>query len=314
LSKLSILYKQGAAQAASAYKLKEKRKNAFFKNWILYLLLLPSVGSMILFIYYPTLNAIYHSFFDWHPGFESRFIGFDNYIRAFTDTIFLKGFGYVGLLVLFGVTLAFAVPFIVAEMLMSIKRTKIQSLFKSLLILPLAFPSIVTILLWGFLFDPNQGGINKLLGLLHLSNSINWLGTERLAIFSIMLIGFPWVASLPFLVYLAGLQSIPDEIRQSSLIDGCNVFQRILYIDIPSVLSQTRMLTILAVVGWIQNIVPIMLLTRGGPSYGTMVPGLWTYFSAFTNGEWGYAAALSTILFFIMIIISFFSWKLMRTE
>ena len=288
------------------------KKRKFRRYLPLYLLLIPTMTFIAVFSYFPALSAFYHSTFNWHPGFQSNFTGLSNFVQAFQDNDFLSGFRRVMWLVLFGVTIAFATPFLVAQMLLAVRNQRIQSILKALLIIPLAFPGVVTILLWGFMFDPTQGLINTTLHSLGVHGTINWLGSPRLALFSIMLIGFPWVAGLPFLVYLAGLQSIPPELHEAARIDGANAFHRILRIDVPLVMSQTRLLTILAVVNWMQNIVPMMLLTNGGPSYATMVPVLWAFNQAFTVGQWGYACALSVILFIIMLTVSLISSRLIK--
>ncbi|MFD1676836.1 carbohydrate ABC transporter permease [Alicyclobacillus fodiniaquatilis] len=276
----------------------------------LYLLLVPSFGMLGVFGYYPAFSALLHAFYDWHPGFRSTFVGLANFEQAIHDPIFIRSFWHVFLMVLVGITVGLAVPFVVAELLVAVRNPRVQSVLKVALIVPMALPGIVTILLWGAMLEPTQGVVDQFLKTLGLPHSFNWFGSPHLALISIMLIGFPWVAGLPFLLYLAALQAIPSEIREAAIIDGASVVHRLTRIDIPLVMPQTRLLVVLSIIGQMQNLIPMLLLTQGGPDFATMVPAGWAMDEAFTDGNWGYASALSVILFIVMLVVSVISWIL----
>ncbi|MHB1630146.1 MAG: carbohydrate ABC transporter permease [Bacilli bacterium] len=281
----------------------------------LYLTVLPTLILLIAFNWYPALSQFWHSLFDWTPGFPSQFVGVSNFVQAYQDSTFTSGFVKLFWLMLFGLIVpTLVVPFTAAEMLVAVRNPRTQGILKVALVIPMAFPGVVTLLLWGYMFDPSTGLIDAILKMFGMTHAINWLGNPHTALISLMLIGFPWVGGLPFLVYLAGLQSIPTELREAAVIDGASVFQKIVRIDIPLVFSQTRLLIILGIVGGIQNIVPMALLTQGGPAFSTMVPILWTFDQAFTYGMWGYACALAVILFVAMTILSVVAFRLSRSS
>jgi ABC-type sugar transport system permease subunit len=271
---------------------------------------LPSFLGLAIFDYFPAVSAFFHAFYNWHPGFESTFVGISNFIQAMTDPVFLLSFAHVAFMVLAGITLGLAIPFVVSEMLIAVRNKRLQSIFKTALLVPMAVPTIVTILLWGAMLTPESGVVDEILKSLGLPHSYAWYGSPHLALISIILIGFPWVAGLPFLVYMAALQAIPEEIRDAAIIDGASALTRIIHMDIPLVMSQTRLLLILAIISQMQNLMPILLLTQGGPDFATMVPSGWMFDQAFTYGNWGYAAALSVVLFIVMLVVSIASWVL----
>lgn len=297
-------------RAASANATLYKR---VIKAWPYYVALIPTILLLGIFGYYPAINGFYHAFFNWEPGFYSNFIGLDNFSTMLHDTLFWQSFKNIGQFFVFGVTIAWALPIFAAELVMTLSSERWRFFFRSLLIVPFAFPVAVQVLLWGFLYDPNVGVFNTLLHAIGLGAlAHNWLGDPNTALYSLMFMNAPWIASIPFLIFLARLQAIPQEIFDASMIDGANRFRRCFAIDIPLMFPQFRLLMVLAVIQLLQFAVPVALLTNGGPAYATIMPVLYLIQAAFVNSDWGYAAALSAVLFLIMFILSLLIQRLSR--
>ncbi|WP_022884772.1 carbohydrate ABC transporter permease [Glaciibacter superstes] len=279
------------------------RKRVVIRWWI-YLALLPLAVFIGYFAYYPAVSAIFWSFFHWQPAAESTFLGFGNYITMFSDQIWWSSFRNLGLIFLFAVV-SWVFPLLAAELLISLRSARWQFTMRTLLIVPMAFPGVVTALVWGFFYSPNDGVINqtlKALGLEALAQ--NWTGQESTALLSLLFVGFPFIAGLPFLIFYSSLQNIPTEVLEAAQLDGVGRFARFWQIDLPLMASQVRILLFLAVVGTLQYGFVAYILTAGGPDNATMVPILRMINVAFQGGDWGYSAALSTTLFLITIIIS----------
>lgn len=292
---------------------KVRFRSQFLRSWKLYLVLLPTFLILGLLSYYPALNGLYHSFFTWQPGYDSPFTGLDNFTAMVKDSVFLHSFGNIIQFFIFGVTLAWLVPLLTAEMVLTLASKRLQFLFRTLLIIPLAFPLVVVYLLWGFIYDPQVGLLNETLKALGLGMfTRNWLGDPSLALYSLMLLGVPWIASTPFLIFLAGLQAIPNEIFDAASLDGAGWIRRIMLVDIPLLASQFRLLLVLAVISFIQFAVPMALLTNGGPAYATMTPALYMINAAFFDSNWGYAAAISTVIFLITLALSAIIMRVQR--
>ncbi|MFF1572319.1 carbohydrate ABC transporter permease [Leifsonia sp. NPDC058292] len=282
--------------------MRSPRKRVF--RWQLYLALLPLALIIGYFAYYPALSGIFWSFFHWQPAGVSTPIGFDNYVTMFNDPIWWSSFRNLGFIFLFAVV-SWVLPLFAAELLVSLKSIRWQFVMRTLLILPMAFPGVVTALVWGFFYSPNDGVINQTLKALGLGAlAQNWTGQNSTALLSLLFVGFPFIAGLPFLIFYSSLQNIPTEVLEAAQLDGVGRVARFWRIDLPLMAGQVRILVFLAIVGTLQYGFVAYVLTAGGPDNATMVPILRMINVAFQGGDWGYSAALSTTLFVITIAIS----------
>lgn len=273
--------------------------------WYVYLALAPLFATLAVFAYYPAASGIWHSFYEWRPGFESPFVGLDNYATMLTDDLWWSSFRNLGLMFVFGVTVSWAIPLLAAELIISLKSKRAQFFFRTALIAPMAFPGVVTVLLWGAMYEPKNGVINRALRSVGLDAlAQNWVGDPQFALLSLLFIGFPFVAGLPFLVFLTTLQNISTEIFEAAALDGCGRLRRLVKIDLPLMASQLKLLVFLATISVLQYGFAAYLLTSGGPDNATQVPVLRMLAVAFQGSDWGYAATLSTTLFVMTILLS----------
>ena len=272
--------------------------------WYAYLALLPLVLVLAAFQYYPALNGIFHSFFDWNPAGESRWVGVDNYVRMLGDELWWRSFRNLGVIFGFSI-LAWVLPLLAAELTSSLRSERAQFVYRTLLIIPMAFPGIVTALIWAFMYQPNRGVINEALRALGLGDlAQNWVGNPDLALISLLFIGFPFIAGLPFLIFYTALRNIPREVFEAAELDGVGRLRRVWTIDLPLMANQVKLLVFLAVVATVQYGFVAYVVTGGGPDNATIVPLLRMFGIAFQAQDWGYAAALSTTLFLITLVLS----------
>ncbi|MGW4799575.1 carbohydrate ABC transporter permease [Nonomuraea sp. NPDC004297] len=246
-----------------------------------------------------------HSFFEWRPGFASPFVGLENYRTMLGDDLWWASFRNIGIIFLWAVTLMWVFPLLAAELVMSLSSERLRFVFRTLLILPLAFPAVVNVLLWQFMYDPRDGVINSLLRAVGLDGLAgNWIGDPSTALVALMTIGFPWVASLPFLVFLSALQNVPVEIYQAAEVDGAGRLRRFWSIDLPMMFRDVKLLFVLAVISVLQYGMQAHIMTGGGPDNATQVPVLRMLDAAFLDTSWGYAATLGTVLFAMTLVVS----------
>ncbi|HEX3815129.1 MAG TPA: sugar ABC transporter permease [Mycobacteriales bacterium] len=268
-------------------------------------MLLPTFGMLGAFAYYPAISGIVHSFYDWRPGFSSPFVGLANYRTMLSDDLWWKSFKNLGIIFAVSVTLMWALPLVAAELVITLRSQRAQFVFRTLLIAPMAFPGVVTVLVWSFIYDPNNGVLNrffKAIGLGALQH--NWVGEPNTALPALLAIGFPWIASLPFLIFLSQLQNIPAELFEAASLDGAGRWRRLWAVDLPLLTRQIRLLFFLATISVLQYGFAAYLVTQGGPDDATQVPVLRMLGVAFQGQEWGYAATLSTVLFVITLAFS----------
>ena len=277
--------------------------------WPLYLALSPTLLLVGIFTYYTTAQGIQMSFTSSNNVSLNYFVGLDNYNTLLHDTIFWNGFGNLLKYLVYGLTVGWFFPFAAAELLISLSSQRWQFIFRTALLLPMAFPIAVVGFTWQALYnaDPsNQGVFNALLGDMGLGGlEHNWLGDPRTALYALMFMGFPYIAGLVFLLLLGGLQNIPLEVLEATAIDGCGRWRRIFAIDLPLLSDQFSLLFMLTLIGFpTGGSITLLLVTNGGPAFATMVPIVWLIQTGVAAGNFGYAAAMGNCLFVLGVVCS----------
>ncbi|MDI9547832.1 MAG: sugar ABC transporter permease [Chloroflexota bacterium] len=286
---------------------------AMRRSWQAYALLFPIFALLIVFVYYPPILGLVRAFYEWAPLRPARFVGFENFVNYFIYPESGREIANVLKLTYMGFVTGVIAPFVMAELIFSIRETVSKEIYRFAIVIPMLVPGVVYTLLWQHIFDPNLGPINSFLrgvGLNHFAR--NWLGDPATALYAIIAVGFPWVSGIGTLVFLGGLAQISESVFDACLIDGCTGLRRIWQVDIPLVLGQVRFLTILSVIGSLTTFERVMILTRGGPGYATSVPGLRMYERAFVTGEFGYASAIGLLLFAFALFLLFVINRLLR--
>lgn len=281
----------------------------------LYAFLMPSLVLLLVFQYYPAIMALYRSLFEWDIGAEPKWVGLENFVTMFTvDHTFQQSLWVVTQFTVFGIATVLTVPIIVAEAIYRL-RDKVSSYwYRILMILPAVIPGIVHILIWQFLYEPRVGLVNNLLRFVGLESWTRaWLGDPDVVVYAAMFSHFPFVGGVTVLIYLAGLQTIPQEVHDASLVDGATGLRQIWSIDIPYIIGQIKLNIILGIIGQLQGFGYIFVLTQGGPANASMVPGLWLYTNAFLFSKVGYASAIGVFLFVIIMILTIINFKFIKT-
>ena len=189
--------------------------------------------------------------------------------------------------------------------------------YRVMILLPMVAPGVVGTLIWKNIYDPNNGlmvAICRFLGFVGQEQAIDWLGDPSLIIFSIIFMGFPWVGGTSVLVYMSGLSGISTEVIESSVLDGAGRLRRFFSIDLPSVMGQIKYFLVFGIIGGIQDYSTQIILTNGGPGFRTMVPGYYMFTQAFKADRMGYASAMGTVLFFLILIITILTMKFVKSS
>ena len=181
-------------------------------------------------------------------------------------------------------------------------------------VVPIVVPGVAVQLIWGGMIYSDHGLLNETLRAMDLEGwTRGWLSDPRTALAAIMLMGFPFVSGFDVLIYYAGLASIPDSVSEAATIDGCTGVRKFFAIDIPLVLSQLKLILILTIISGLQGFEALFVLTKGGPGFKTMVPGLWMYFNAFSFQRMGYACAIGVILFILIFGLTLINLKYFKS-
>lgn len=273
------------------------------KKWFT-LFLLPALTLYLIFVLLPIVWASIYSLQDWDGIGAMNFIGLQNYFKLFTDDpIFWQAL--VNTLVLMGISLVL----IPAGLIMAIwLNTKImlKSFFKTVIFLPLVMPSVVLGILWAQIYNPISGLLNSALvafGLPHLQRA--WLGEPETALLAILVVVLWQSIGFYVIVYLAGLQNIPEEMIEAAKIDGATDSVITLQIIIPLLSNLIKFTLIFNIITSLKYFDLVFIMTRGQPDHASEVVATHMYNQAFDLYNYGYASAIAFTLFMACVFLSF---------
>lgn len=295
-----------------------RRKNntlgkRFRKNIGYYPFVIPAILIITIFKYYPFLTSVYQSCFNWNGANVHIFTGIGNYVKLFQDRAFWSSIWNIVIVCLATVIINLLFPFLAAEVVTNIKGKRKQNFFKLGFIVPMVVPSMVVILLWKWILAGDYGVLNMLLKAVGLEKLVTpWLATSSTSLGAIIAINFPWIAGLPFLLYLAGRQSISEDLYEAASLEGAGILQKIFYIDIPMLSSQRKLVITYMLIQAFQMFDQPFVLTSGGPGTSTLTPALYIYQRAFNYNQFGYSSASGVILFCIVVGVTLINQKLMK--
>ncbi|MFD2702412.1 carbohydrate ABC transporter permease [Paenibacillus shunpengii] len=277
--------------------------NKSLKNpWVYSMFILPALILFILFFIYPILNSIYYSFTSWNGVSENpKFIGFENYIKAFGDERFWESALNNGWFILF--SCGIQVPLIVLFSLLIANVKRLKGLYKTAVFLPSIMSTAVIGILWGFIYEPNIGLLNQILGLLGIE-PIYWLSDEKYAMFSILLTNAWQWTGFYIIMVLAAILAIPRDLDEAAEIDGANRLQRALSITLPLIKPIISVVIMLSIAGAMKAADIVIVMTKGGPAGSTDVLATYMIKYAITNFKYGYGNTIAVLIFVFTLILT----------
>ncbi|SDE23143.1 raffinose/stachyose/melibiose transport system permease protein [Paenibacillus sp. UNCCL117] len=280
-----------------------------------YLYILPSVLILAVFIYYPVIQNLQSGFFSWSP-FSSKkdFVGFDNYTRLFGDSVF-----YIALkntLLHAGFSLVFQVlgGLMLAAILEDALFRKISPILRTVYFLPVMISVSVIGLLFGFIYNPQIGLLNKLLELIGLGQyATGWLGNSSTAIYAVIAMSQWQGIGYITMLFIVAIQKIPQELYEASKIDGCSKTQAFWYITVPQVKEMMFVTTVFVISQSFLTFADVYVLTNGGPGNSSQVLSTFLYQRAFVDNEMGYASSIANVILAITFLFYMLQTKLFKT-
>lgn len=254
-------------------------------NISLGLMLFPSIFLLVVVSIYPFLWLIKYTAYDYN-GFKAYYIGLDNFTRLFRDTRYwdsvLNTLQYAAL------KLLIVIPISVVSAVLLDQKVKGSKLFRIIFFIPTVISGAIYSLIFYFIYSPYNGLLNSVLNFFGITNAkIDWLGDPKLVMFSVVIVA-AWGAFGNYMIlFLAGLQSISQEVYESANIDGSNKIQDFFYITLPMMGPVLKVVLMLAITQALKDYEGIMVLTGGGPSGKTNVMFLYVYQLMFGNPNSG---------------------------
>jgi multiple sugar transport system permease protein len=272
--------------------------------------LLPTLLGFFIFILGPVITSFLIGFTRWDLLTPPRWIGLENYYKMFFDmplfwTILRNTFYYTLLYVPASVVLPLLVAIVMNQQLRGI------TFYRSVYFLPVVTSTVAVALVWQWLYNPQFGPINYLLGLVGIRGP-EWITTPQWAMPALVLMSVWQGLGYNMVIYLAGLQGIPEEFYEAAAIDGANMWHRFRYITVPLISPTTFFVLIISLIGSLQVFEQTYILTQGGPAYATLTISYYIYQQAFQWFHMGFGAALSYVLFVIILIFTLVQFRLQR--
>ncbi|MEK5163722.1 sugar ABC transporter permease [Paenibacillus sp. FSL R5-0527] len=284
-----------------------KRMNATWRRKLTpYLLILPNVLIYFIFIFVPLLCVVYLSFTNYSILSPGHWVGLSNYARMLEDQLFMGAVKNTFVFWIVSVLPQMALGLVLAVLLNS--KIKGLSFFRAGLYLPSVISGVAVSMTWLYLYDFQSGPFNAVLKGLHL-NPINWLGDAQYALMSISILGI-WVGTgYALIVYLAGLQSISQELYEAAGIDGASKLRIFFRITVPLLNPMTFFIFVTATIRSFQVFDYVYVMTKGGPlnTTNTIVNSIVD--TSFAQYEMGYASALSIFLLVITLVITLINYR-----
>jgi ABC-type sugar transport system permease subunit len=278
-------------------------------NRVGYLFIAPSIVGFAVFVAYPLVMSAYYSLTQWNGVTAPKFIGIQNYVYMLTkDPVFWKAVSNTIIYAVISVPVSLVCGLALAVLLN--RRIKGVKIFRTIFFLPVVLPSIAVLTMWKYLFDPQFGLANQVLSWLHLPTS-QWLSSAHSAMATIILIGV-WGVGGTMIIFLAGLQNVPDELYEAAKLDGANASRTFFSITLPMITPILLLQLILQINGAFQTFNQIAILTAGGPDNSTNLLMYKIYtdgFSSVNTPLMGYATAEVWFLFILVMIVTAFTFR-----
>jgi multiple sugar transport system permease protein len=265
--------------------------------WLIGLLVLtagPMVGSAIL------------AFSEWNLLTPPRLVGLANFRELVVDDLFWTSLSNTAFYTFIGVPLQLLVALLAA--LAVNEKLRFVNFYRTMLYLPSITPAVASALVWLWVFNPDFGVANAFLEALGLPKS-TWIHDPQMAKPSLILMSL-WSIGPQMVIFLAGLQNVPDSLHEAAAIDGANAFQRFRHITLPMLSPVIFFNLIVGLIASFQVFNAAYIMTQGGPGNATLFYVLYLYRKAWESLEMGYASALAWVLFVIILILTLVQFRL----
>ena len=266
-----------------------------------YLIISPWIIGFLAFTIGPMLYSIYLSLAKWDIIGTPRWVGLDNYQKLlFQDDLFWTSLKVTAIYSFAGVPLGLALSLFLALLLN--QAVKFRNFFRTVFYTPSVMSGVAISLLWIWVFNPEFGIINYLLAQLGIQGP-RWIYDEHWALISLIIMSL-WGAGSGMIIFLAGLQGVPQSLYDAAEVDGATAWSKFWHVTFPMLTPVVLFNLVMGVIGSFQVFTQAYVMTSGGPHYATYFLVLYIYNSAFQYLKMGYAAALAWALFLVIMALT----------
>ncbi|NUM70402.1 MAG: sugar ABC transporter permease [Ignavibacteriaceae bacterium] len=229
-----------------------------------------------------------------------RFVGFDNYMKLFSDDMFWTALKNTFYFVIAGGPLSIAAS-LGAAILLNSKLIRFKGIFRLTYFLPVVTTLVAVAIVWRYIYHPRYGLLNYFLGFCGI-DPLDWLGDPHLAMPAIIIMAVWKNFGYNMIIFIAGLQNIPEELYEAASLEGASAWQKFRNITLPMLAPTTIFITIITMIGYFQLFAEPYVMTQGGPLNSTLSIVLYMYQEGFRWWNIGYSTAIAFSLFIIILI------------
>lgn len=264
--------------------------------------LLPNLLGLTVFVFFPMIYAFYVSLHEWNALSPKVFVGLENYKALASDQQWWKSVGRTFTFTFIYVPALYCLSLFFAVILNTLKQ-RYQSLARTMLLLPFAITSVISAVVWMFLYDPRNGFINQFLSNIGFSK-LEFLGSTNQALVSIIVV-ILWInIGYNMIIFMTSIKEIPKDYYEAAKIDGATGWKAFKHLTFPLLKGTSTFILIVTMISSFTVFDQIMVMTKGGPASSTEVSVIYIYKQAFEFLNMGYASALAVVLFLIIFILS----------
>jgi multiple sugar transport system permease protein len=276
-----------------------------------YLFITPTMLLFLAFTVIPVAMAFYLSFTNYDVVSRMKWVEFANYKRLIGDALYWTTFKNVAYYTVIFVPLNILLSLGLA-MLFNFRRYGVR-LFRTMSYMPTLTSAVAAATVWVWLLHPEYGLVNTLLGYIGVTGPA-WLAQTETAMLSIILVTLWQSVGSNMIIYIAGLQGVPDYLYESAKLDGASAWARFRYITWPQLRPTTFLVSTMAIIGALQLFDQAFVLTQGGPGNVTKTPVYLIYQQGFNQLQMGYASAQAFVLALAILIFSLINMRLSKSE
>ncbi|MER6578840.1 sugar ABC transporter permease [Nonomuraea sp. NPDC001023] len=266
----------------------------------------PALALVVVFVYLPLVQNFQFSTLKWdiYSGTQ-EYVGLDNYRKLIDDPVFWSALGNNVLYAVVSIVFQVFGALLLAALIEGVRSERWQRGLRAVYFIPSAISMTVAGLLFYFIYEPNLGPLNHLLRAVGLDGLAQaWLGQESTAMSAIIAMSQWQGFGYSTLLFAVAIQRIPREIYGAAAIDGTGPVRRFFHVTVPLVREMTGLMMMVTISGAFQVFNEVMVMTSGGPDNSSQVLGTWLYRSGFVRNNFGYAAAIATVIFVITLGIA----------
>ena len=274
-----------------------------------YVFIGPQLIGITAFVLVPLIYAMALSLYKWDLLSPPRFVGFANFAEILGSRVFWAAVrstvSYSALYIPLNIILA-----LVFALLLNNLRGKV--VFRTLFFLPVVTNSVAASLVWAWLLNADFGLINQTLKSLGVLAPPRWMASPDTAMLGVVLMSVWWTVGTNMVIFLAGLQGIPEVYYEVAALDGANSTRRFIHVTLPLLTPTIFFVLVITVIGSLQVFDQILILTNGGPADSTRVIVMYIYTEAFQRFRMGTSAASALILFVVLLLLTVLQFRLQR--